>query len=87
MPAGSVVLFVGTLWHGGGANRSERPRLAATAQYCEPWLRTQENMSLSVPVARVQHRSSAIKRMLGYSIHPPFVGMVDGKSPLRLLEP
>jgi len=24
--------------------------------------------------------------MLGYSIHPPFVGAVDGLHPLRLLE-
>ncbi|MDT5218931.1 MAG: hypothetical protein QOF15_1036, partial [Mycobacterium sp.] len=39
MPAGSCVFFVGTLWHGGGANTTTRERLAVTAQYCEPWLR------------------------------------------------
>jgi hypothetical protein len=86
MPAGSVVVFVGTLWHGGGANRTDRPRLAASAQYCEPWLRTQENMFLCVPREAVKRRSAALQRMLGYSIHPPFVGMVNGQSPLRLLE-
>jgi hypothetical protein len=86
MPAGSVIVFVGTLWHGGGANRTDRPRLAASAQYCEPWLRTQENMSLSVPIEAARRRSAAMRRMLGYSIHPPFVGMVNGQSPLRLLD-
>jgi hypothetical protein len=25
--------------------------------------------------------------MLGYSIHPPFVGQVDGMHPLRLVDP
>jgi hypothetical protein len=25
-------------------------------------------------------------RMLGYSIHPPFMGMVDGMHPKRVLE-
>ena len=34
MPAGSVVVFTGTLWHRGGANRTDRPRLAITPQYC-----------------------------------------------------
>jgi ectoine hydroxylase-related dioxygenase (phytanoyl-CoA dioxygenase family) len=36
MPAGSVVVFLSTLWHGGGANVSKAPRLAITTQYCEP---------------------------------------------------
>lgn len=86
MPAGSCVFFVGTLWHGGGANNTNRERLAVTAQYCEPWLRPMEAFTLSVSrdVARVV--SDDIRRMLGYSIHPPFVGNVDGLHPLRLLE-
>lgn len=86
MPAGSVVLFLGTLWHGGGANTSGDARLAITAQYCEPYLRTQENYSLSVSAQRVAQVSEDMKRMLGYSIYGPFMGMVDGKHPKRLLE-
>jgi ectoine hydroxylase-related dioxygenase (phytanoyl-CoA dioxygenase family) len=87
MPAGSVVYFLGNLWHGGGANISEdKPRLAVTAQYCEPWCRTQENISLSVPKEIVAQCSEDINRMLGYSIYGPFMGFVDGKHPKRLLE-
>lgn len=85
MPAGSCVLFVGTLWHGGGANRSAAPRLAATAQYCQPWLRTQEAFTLSTDRDVVRAVSEDIRRMLGYSIHPPFMGMVNGMHPKRLL--
>lgn len=86
MPAGSCIFFVGILWHGGGANCSAHPRLAVTAQYCEPWLRPQEAFSLSVPAEIGRTVPADIKRMLGYSIHPPFVGAVDGMHPLRLLE-
>jgi ectoine hydroxylase-related dioxygenase (phytanoyl-CoA dioxygenase family) len=86
MPAGSCVFFPGTLWHGGGANRSDRPRLAVTAQYCEPWVRPQEAFTLSTSRDTVRAVSEDIRRMLGYSIHPPFIGQVDGMHPKRLLE-
>jgi hypothetical protein len=87
MPAGSVVFFVGTLWHGGGANHTaDQSRLAVTAQYCEPWLRPQEAFTLSTPPATVRAVSENLRRMLGYSIHPPFMGMVDGMHPKRILE-
>ncbi|PXX58702.1 ectoine hydroxylase-related dioxygenase (phytanoyl-CoA dioxygenase family) [Nocardia tenerifensis] len=87
MKAGSCVFFPGTLWHGGGANRSTAPRLAVTAQYCEPWLRPQEAFTLSTTRDTVRAVSEDIRRMLGYSIHPPFIGQVDGMHPKRLLEP
>jgi len=86
MPAGSCVFFVGTLWHGGGANTTERARLAVTAQYCQPWLRPMETYTLSIPRDVARTVSDDIQRMIGYSIHPPFVGAVDGLHPLRLLE-
>ncbi|MFI2758358.1 phytanoyl-CoA dioxygenase family protein [Streptomyces echinatus] len=86
MPSGSCVFFVGTLWHGGGANTSHHPRLALTAQYCRPWLRPQEAFTLSTSRDTVRAVSEDIRRMLGYSIHPPFMGMVDGMHPKRLLD-
>ena len=86
MPAGSCVFFVGTLWHGGGANNTTRERLAVTAQYCQPWLRPMEAFTLSISREIARTVSDDIRRMLGYSIHPPVVGAVDGLHPLRLLE-
>jgi ectoine hydroxylase-related dioxygenase (phytanoyl-CoA dioxygenase family) len=86
MPAGSCVSFVGTLWHGGGANTTTRDRLAVTAQYCQPWLRPMEAFTLSISRDIARTVSDDIRRMLGYSIHPPFVGAVDGLHPLRLLD-
>ena len=86
MPKGSVLFFLGTLWHGGGANQSGASRMCLTAQYCAPFCRTQENFSLSIPKARVKTFSENIQRLLGYSIHPPFMGMVEGKHPRRVLK-
>lgn len=85
MPAGACILFLGNLWHGGGANDSGASRLAITAQYCEPWLRTQENFFLSVSRETAASVSENIRRMLGYSIHPPFAGMCNGMHPKRAL--
>ncbi len=87
MPAGSVVLFDGALWHRGGANRSAGPRLALSPQYCQPWLRPQESQLLIVPPERAAKLSPRGRSMLGYSIHPPFIGQVDGMNPLRLVDP
>ncbi len=85
MPAGSCILFLGNLWHGAGENRTGSDRLAITAQYCEPWLRTQENYFLSVSRETAAGVSENIRRLLGYSIHPPFMGMADGMHPKRRL--
>jgi ectoine hydroxylase-related dioxygenase (phytanoyl-CoA dioxygenase family) len=86
MPAGSVVVFMGTLWHRGGANTSTRPRLAITPQYCEPWLRQIEQQVLAVPPDMAAQYSERIQQLLGYSIHGSFMGYVDGVHPRRLIE-
>jgi ectoine hydroxylase-related dioxygenase (phytanoyl-CoA dioxygenase family) len=86
MPPGSVIVFLGTLIHRGGGNRSARPRLALSNQYCEPWARQQENFLLSVPRVRARAMSPRVQQLLGYSIHPPFMGHVNGLHPRRLLE-
>lgn len=85
MSAGSVVFFLGTTIHGGGANNSDAARLAVACQYCEPYLRQQENFLLEVSKERARSLSPQLQSMIGYSITPPFMGMVDGQHPIRLL--
>ena len=87
MPAGSVVLFLGTLWHGGGANESAAPRCGLSNQYAQPWARQQENFTLAVPRESAAGMSARVQELLGYSIHPPFMGHVGGSHPKRLLPP
>jgi len=85
MTAGSVVVFLGTLVHRGGGNLSDRRRLAISNQYCQPWARPQENFFLSIPPAVVAGSSARLQQLLGYSVHPPFMGHANGRHPLKAL--
>jgi ectoine hydroxylase-related dioxygenase (phytanoyl-CoA dioxygenase family) len=86
MPAGSVLFIAGTLWHGGGANRTDRPRLGVLLEYAAGWLRQQENHVLAVPPDVVRTLPERLQELIGYGIHPPFVGYVDGRHPRRVLD-
>lgn len=86
MSPGSVLIFSGTLWHRGGANQGKATRLAITPQYCQPWVRPIETMTLAVPPRLATRFSSRVQALLGYSIHPPFMGYVDGMHPRRLID-
>src|SRR5262245_10581694 len=86
MPAGSAIVFDGALWHRGGSNTTQGTRLAISPQYCQPWLRPQESQLLIVPPDQARACSERMRAMLGYSIHPPFIGQVDGMHPLRLVD-
>ncbi len=86
MPAGSVIFFLGTTWHGGGENGSSDPRFAVTHQYCEAYMRQQENYLLELSKDTVRMLSPELQALVGYSVYPPFMGMVEGMHPLRLLQ-
>jgi len=86
MPAGSVLFYLGSLWHGGGANVTDRPRLGVVLEYVASWLRPQENHFLSVPAATARGLGAPLQELLGYNIRPPFMGYVDGRHPRRVLE-
>lgn len=85
MPAGSLMIAKGNLVHRGGANRSDQARLIVTPQYCPPWARPLETMLLAVPPDKAAALPERVRELLGYSIHPPFMGYVDGMHPKRSL--
>ncbi len=49
MPKGSVLVWVGSLWHGGGANRTDTRRVGIAMNYCAGYIRQQENQQLGRP--------------------------------------
>jgi ectoine hydroxylase-related dioxygenase (phytanoyl-CoA dioxygenase family) len=85
MSPGSVLFYLGSLWHGGGANQTLQPRLGVILEYAAGWLRPQENHCLAVPRAVVRDLPERLQELLGYNIYPPFVGYVDGSHPRRTL--
>jgi ectoine hydroxylase-related dioxygenase (phytanoyl-CoA dioxygenase family) len=87
MSAGSVVVFLSSTYHRGGANTSDTVRLGITPQFCEPWIRPIETMTLAVPPKLASRYSPRVQSLLGYGIYPPFIGYVDGLDPRHLVEP
>jgi ectoine hydroxylase-related dioxygenase (phytanoyl-CoA dioxygenase family) len=86
MPAGSALFYLGSVWHGGGANTTDRARLGVILEYVASWLRPQENHFLGVPLETARQLPERLQELLGYNIRPPFMGYVDGRHPRRVLE-
>ncbi len=82
---GDVMIYLGSLWHGGGANSTDKPRLGVILEYAAGWLRQQENHCLAVPREVVKELPERLQELLGYNIYPPFVGYVDGVHPRKVL--
>jgi ectoine hydroxylase-related dioxygenase (phytanoyl-CoA dioxygenase family) len=83
--AGDALVYRGTLWHGGGANTTLLPRLGVVLHFAASWLRPAENHVLAVPPEVVRTLPKRLQELLGYNIHPPFLGNVDGHHPRRTL--
>jgi ectoine hydroxylase-related dioxygenase (phytanoyl-CoA dioxygenase family) len=82
---GSAMFYLGSLWHGGGANQTAAARLGVILEYAAGWLRPQENHCLAVPREVARALPERLQELLGYNIYPPFVGYVDGRHPRRVL--
>jgi ectoine hydroxylase-related dioxygenase (phytanoyl-CoA dioxygenase family) len=85
MTAGSVLVYYGTLVHAGGANASIGNRLGISIQYAAAWARQQENFMMALGVDGARALAPRLQELIGYSIHPPFMGMIDGRHPKKLL--
>lgn len=81
MPRGSVLVWHGSLWHGGGANRSDRPRLGIAMNYCAGWVRQQENQQLGIPPETVRRFSPRLRELVGYGVYRGLIGHIVGQTP------
>jgi ectoine hydroxylase-related dioxygenase (phytanoyl-CoA dioxygenase family) len=86
MPRGSVLIYNGSLWHRGGANRSDAPRLGIAMNYCAGWLRQQENQQLGIPLAIAREFSPQLRRLAGFGLYKRLLGHIDKCSPEDLLD-
>mgnify|MGYP001208931297 CR=1 FL=1 len=86
MPKGSACLFLGSLTHGAGANRSAAPRTGVIVSYCLGWLKSYENQFLAYPKEVVRCFPERLQRLLGYQMHRPNLGGWEGQDPIRWLD-
>jgi ectoine hydroxylase-related dioxygenase (phytanoyl-CoA dioxygenase family) len=68
MSAGSVVLYTGSTFHGGGANTSNGDRVGLNISYSLGWLRQEENQYLSVPPEIAKTLDPELAKLLGYTM-------------------
>ncbi|KPI46069.1 uncharacterized protein AB675_843 [Cyphellophora attinorum] len=81
---GDAFIFLGNLYHGGGANvTKDEYRETVGVFMCKPTLRPAENQFLSVPLETVKGMSAQAQRLLGYGVARPGVGFVRYKDPMR----
>lgn len=87
MPAGSLLLYTGALYHGGGANRSASSvRYGLNLTYVVSWLRQEENQYLATPFEIARELPEPLLRLMGYARGAYALGYVDDmRDPLDVL--
>jgi hypothetical protein len=67
MERGSVLIYTGSVFHGGGANTTDAPRLGMNLTYCLNWLRQEENQYLSCPPEIASTFEPELQALMGYA--------------------
>ncbi len=77
MERGSALFYSGSVYHGGGANRTETPRIGLNITYNVAWLRQEENQYLSVPREVAETLPIDLLRLMGYDRGAYALGYID----------
>lgn len=86
MKAGSVLLYTGALYHGGGPNRTNTTRYGMNVTYARSWLRQEENQYLTVPQDIARELPEPLLRLMGYARGAYALGYIDDlRDPLNAL--
>ena len=85
MAKGSVLIWHGSLWHGGGANTTAQRRVGIAMNYCAGYIRQQENQQLGIPREVAAQFAPRLQELCGYSLYNGLIGHIDKRSPVELL--
>jgi len=85
MEAGSVLVWHGSLWHGGGANTTDERRVGIAMNYCAGWIRQQENQQLGIPVDTARTFSPRLRELCGFGVYSGLIGHIDRRSPAEVV--
>ena len=69
MAKGSALFYMGSTWHGGGANQSNAPRMGLINTYSLGWLRQESNQYLETPPEVAARFEPRLRALLGYTPH------------------
>lgn len=86
MEKGSVLVYDGKVYNGGGANQSDQIRSAINLTYALGWLRQEENQFLSCPLEIARTLPDELLRLMGYQCGAFALGYVHGfEDPMSVL--
>ncbi|MBK9586560.1 MAG: phytanoyl-CoA dioxygenase family protein [Alphaproteobacteria bacterium] len=85
MSQGSVLIYLGSLYHCGGANRTTSRRTGAVISYSLGWLRQAENHYLAYTRDELLKMPEILQKLLGYFVHQPNLGSINGIDPYNYL--
>jgi ectoine hydroxylase-related dioxygenase (phytanoyl-CoA dioxygenase family) len=85
MRKGDVLVWHGSLWHGGGANRTRERRVGVAMNYCAGFVRQQENQQLGIPREVARRFPPRLRELVGYGVYRSLIGHVEKRSPDFLL--
>ena len=85
MQRGSVLVWHGSLWHGGGANATSARRVGIAMNYCAGYIRQQENQQLGIPLDTVRHFSPRLQQLVGFGVYRGLIGHIDKQIPANVL--
>jgi len=68
MDPGSVLIYSGSVFHGGGANVSAGDRIGVNMTYTLGWLRQEENQYLSCPPEIAKDLDPELQDLIGYTL-------------------
>ena len=85
MGRGSVLVWHGSLWHGGGANTTAERRVGIACNYCAGYIRQQENQQLGIPREIARGFDRRLARLCGYGLYGGLIGHIDKHDPIELL--
>jgi ectoine hydroxylase-related dioxygenase (phytanoyl-CoA dioxygenase family) len=86
MRRGSVLVWNGSLWHGGGANTTDERRVGIAMNYCAGFIRQQENQQLGLYRDLVATFERRLQQLVGYGTYNGLIGHIDKRSPSFLLD-
>lgn len=86
MPRGSVLVWHGSLWHGGGENITDQRRVGVAMNYCAGYIRQQENQQLGIPRAIAAGFPTRLQQLCGYGVYQGLIGHIDKRDPIELLD-
>jgi len=85
MPRGSVLVYHGSLWHGGGANQSNARRVGVAMNYCAGFIRQQENQQLGIPLSTIRGFEPRLQELTGFSVYNGVLGHIERRHPSTVL--